>query len=407
MARRILPTEHGFSERQRKSMAILDAIRRGGPVAKTDVSRSTQINIVTVSSYIEQFIARGLVVEKGLGHSRGGRIPLLVDLNRTAGFAIGIGWTLTDIVGVVVDLAGNPLVQERIPKPDTINEEVIKRIADLANGLIHHGTQVDPKKVKGIGIGIPGIIDETGHRIRWPHPPVGSSDVLLNVSVSDLFERRFQLPVSVINDADAAVFGEKWFSVEYEREHILYMYSGVSCGIMINGQIYGGKDGYAGELGIYSLKEKQEAVEAIKTTLGRWDTDLGIVEATQKSLRGGAQSLLMELLNGNIEKIDFRMILQAAERGDALAAQQLKQGAVALGKKIAFLVNLLNPELIVIGGGIEIAKHLILDTIRETVKEWAFEEATQSLKIVPSRLGDSAMAIGSACMMLRDVYMGV
>ena len=406
MARKSFTSEKNFSERQKKALAILEAIRRGGPLARTDISKATQINIVTVSSYVEHFIELGFVVEKGLGHSTGGRIPMLVDLNRQSGFVIGIGWTLTDICGIVTDLAGNTVLQERIPKPAVINEAIVNQIADFADRLIKSG-KCDPKKVRGIGIGVPGIVDETGHRIRWPHPPVGSTDILLNVSVRDSFEQRFGIPTIVINDADAAVFGEKWFSTEYDREYILYMYSGVSCGIIINGEIYGGKNDYAGEMGIYSPKEKVEVLEQMKPALGRWDTDLSIVEMTCRAIQAGEKTIISERVGGNLGKLDFRIVLEAAEKGDAVALEQIRKGGEAFGKKIAFLVNLLNPELIVIGGGIEIAKHLLLDTIRKTVNEWALEEATQSLKIIPSRLGDAAIAIGAACLMIRHIFMDV
>lgn len=404
MTKKSFTSEKDFSERQKKSIAILDAIRRGGPLAKTDISKATQINIVTVSSYVDHFIELGFVIEKGLGHSTGGRIPTLVDLNRQSGFVIGVGWTLTDICGVVTDLSGNTVFQQRIPKPAVINEDIVTQMTGFADQLIKNG-KFDPQKVRGIGIGIPGIIDDTGHRIRWPHPPVGSTDIFLNVSIRDSFEQRFGVPAVVINDADAAVFGEKWFSTEYDREYMLYMYSGVSCGIIIDGKIYGGKNGCAGELGIYSSKEKIEALEQMKFALGRWDTDLSIVEMTRCAIQTGAESAVSDRVGGDLDRIDFRVVLEEAEKGDAVALEQIRKGGEAFGKKIAFLVNLLNPELIVIGGGIETAKHLLLDTIRQTVKEWALEEATQSLKIIPSRLGDSAIAIGAACLMIRHIFM--
>ncbi|MBI1976992.1 MAG: ROK family transcriptional regulator [Candidatus Omnitrophica bacterium] len=406
MAKKISSTEKDLSERQQKALAILDVIRRGGPLAKTDISKATEINIVTVSSYVDHFIELGLVVEKGLGHSTGGRIPTLIDLNRQSGFVVGIGWTLTDLCGVVTDLSGTIIHQQRIPKPTVINEDIVRQMIEFTEQLMSAG-KIDPKKVRGIGVGIPGIIDEEGHRIHWPHPPVGSADIFLNVSLRDSFEQRFGIPAMVLNDADAAVFGEKWFSTEYDREYMLYMYSGVSCGIIIDGKVYGGRDGWAGELGIYNRRAPQETLEKMKPGLGRWDTDLSIVAMTRKAIEGGAQSAVTEIVGGDLNKLDFRVVLQAAEKGDAVALDQIRKGGEAYGKKNAFLENLLNPELIVIGGGIEIAKHLLLDTIRETVKDWAFEEATQSLKIIPSRLGDSAIAIGAACLMIRNIYMEV
>lgn len=406
MSKKVSPTERDLSERQQKALAILDVIRRGGPLAKTDISKATEINIVTVSSYVDHFIELGLVEEKGFGHSTGGRIPTLIDLNRQAGFVIGIGWTLTDLCGVITDLSGTIVHQQRILRPTVIDENIVRYMIEFTEQLISVG-KVDPKKVRGIGVGIPGIIDEEGHRIHWPHPPVGSPDIFLNVSLRDSFEQRFGIPAIALNDADAAVFGEKWFSTEYNREFMLYMYSGVSCGIIIDGKIYGGKDGWAGELGIYSSKAPGETLEGMKTGLGRWDTDLSIIEMTRRSIQAGAQSVITEIVGGDLNKIDFRVVLQAAEKGDAVALAEIRKGGEALGKKIAFLVNLLNPELIVIGGGIEIAKHLLLDTIRATVKEWAFEESTQALKIIPSRLGDSAIAVGAACLMIRNLYMEI
>lgn len=378
-----------LTDRQRKNLAMLDVIRRLGPVAKTEISKLTGFNIVTVSNYVDEYLERGLVLEKGYDVSTGGRRPILVELNTGAGYLIGVGLTMFHIAAVLTNIKGEVQNELKYDRPAEAGEVVVQSIVKIVDDIIKLSKK-DPKEILGIGLGMPGVIDDASRTMRWPGA-LGTRDAIVNVSLKELFEEKYEIPTLVENDADAAVFGEKWYSLRQDVRNMLYMYSGVSCGIIINGQIYHGTTGSAGELGVFNPMDGDVKVwKEESRKLGRWEMDLGMVEEAKAK--------------GSKEKVTVKAIFDAAKEGDSLAREVVEQAGARLGKKIAFLVNLLNPEIVVIGGGIEQAGYALLDSIKRAVKAWAIDEATAGLKIIPAELGESAVSLGAAGLALSAVY---
>lgn len=391
-----------LTDKERKNLAILEVIRKNGPISRTDISKVTEFNIVTVSNYVNHYIRKGLVIEGELDESTGGRKPVLVELNPKAGYIIGVGLNMLSMVGVLVDLETNVIYESRKERPPINNEEVITKLADLVSEIIDK-SGVEKEKIVGLGIGIPGIIDERGRTIRWPGA-LGSKDVSVCVSMKDAFEKRFDIPTFVENDANAAVLGEKWLGLDRDVRHMLYMFSGVGCGILIDGEIYRGATGAAGELGIHNSRESENVLQANALHLGRWEMDLGMSDAARALLEKGERSMLREIAGGNPEKVTVKDIIRAAKEKDAVAIRAIEECGRNLGLKIAFLVNLLNPEIVVIGGGIEDCGAILLDAVKNTVKDWAVEEVASQVKIIPSAFGENSVALGVVGIVAREVF---
>lgn len=402
MIKQMLLKDRILTDKERKNLAILEVIRKNGPISRTDISKITELNIVTVSNYVGHYIKQGLVVEGELDESTGGRKPVLVELNPKAGYIVGVGLNMLSMVGVVVDLEINVITEvkrERLPEN---SEVVISQMVDLAAEMIE-SLEVDKTKIVGAGVGIPGIIDERGRTIRWPQS-LGEKDISVCLSIKDTFEKRLKVPTYVENDANAAVLGEKWLGLDRDVKHLVYMFSGVGVGIIVNGDIYRGASGAAGELGVSSAKASKEEIVSMATNLGRWEMDLGITRHARELIEKGNHSVLKDLAGGDPKKISFKDIVKAVKEKDQLAIKAVEQGGYALGKKIAFLVNLLNPEIIVIGGGIEDCGAPLLDAIKAAVKEWAVEEAAARAKIIPSAFGENAVALGVVGIVAREVF---
>ena len=244
-------TERVTEEKERLNHAILDVIRRKGPVAKTEITKLTGINIVTVSNYVNDYIKEGLVFEKGLDVSTGGRRPILIELNPETGFVIGAGLTLHDVAAVVANLNGDVIFETRKERPRESGKALIDALLGIVDEAIT-GSNVEKDKILGVGIAIPGVIDRRANTIRcwgtWGTEE--GTELVIPVSFEELIKDKFDLPAVVENDADAAVFGERWFTQRSDIQNMLYMYSGVGCGMIVNGQIYEGSSGNAGELGI-------------------------------------------------------------------------------------------------------------------------------------------------------------
>ena len=402
MIKQMLLKDRILTDKERKNLAILEVIRKNGPISRTDISKITELNIVTVSNYVSHYIKTGLVVEGELDESTGGRKPILVELNPKAGYIVGVGLNMLNMVGVLVDLEINVITEikrERLPEN---SEATVLQMVDLAAEMIEK-SEVDKTKIVGVGVGIPGIIDERGRTIRWPQS-LGEKDVSVCLSIKDTFEKRLNVPTFVENDANAAVLGEKWLGLDRDVKHLVYMFSGVGVGIIINGEIYRGATGAAGELGISSLKASREDILNMAKDLGRWEMDLGMTIRAKELIAKGNASVLKDLAGGDPKKITFKELVKAVKEKDSLALKVVEEGGSALGRKIAFLVNLLNPEIVVIGGGIEDCGAPLLDAVKIAIKEWAVEEAASHVKIIPSAFGENAVALGVVGIVAREVF---
>ncbi len=394
--------EKELRERSFKNILILEAIRRKGPLSKTDISKFTGINPVTISNYIERFLERNLVLKKELDISRGGRRPLLLDLNPEAGYAIGIGINLFGMVGVLTDLEGKVIYQTRLEEEQISFKDVDEFIEKMVEKIINENFNIR-EKIKGIGIGIGGIIDKEQGLIRWPEKR-GSEYTYMPIlmSLKKSIERKWNLPVIIENDATAACFAEYWLGLPFGIKNVIYMFSGVGVGLILNGELYAGTTGCAGEISIYNSSENNlfSCNFAEPCFLKRWEKDLNILEKVKSKC---CEKNLIRLGKKKIEELKLRDIFEMAKT-ESIIQGVLEEAGEKLGIKIAFLVNLLNPEVIVIGGGIELAGEIFMNAVRMSVKSWTFEEMNKNLKIVPSFLGENSVALGGASLVVKRVF---
>ncbi len=394
-----------LNDHEKKNLQILDTIRKKGPIARAEISRLIGLNIVTVTSYVDQYIKKGVIKEVGIDVSSGGRKPTLVDLNPSAIYLVGVGLNIVDIIAVLCNLKGDIIFSVKKERPLQAGEALVMSMTSLVQELFQK-SKVDTSKVHGIGIGIPGIFNRDTSTVRWP---VGllEDDLAISVSIHGIFEDKFGIPTLVDNDANAAVFGEEWYGGGLGVQHAIYLYSGGGCGFMINGQIYRGANGCAGEWLFDIDKEDPKGMVQESYKSGTWSLDLGISKQVQSLQKENAKSKIYELAKDSGKQITIITVVKAADLGDAFANQLLKEAGARLGKKAAFLVNLFNPEILIIGGGIEIGGSSFLDSLRETVKQSSIPEATEKLRIIPSQLGENGVALGAAALVAQNYFISV
>ncbi len=399
-----------FSERSRKNLAILETIRRCGPLSKTDISRLAGLNVVTVTNYLEEMLRSSLICEKELDVSTGGRRPVLLDLNSEAGLTIGLGLNLLDMVGVITDLQGKIIERVKENRPNAQSKEIVDCVLKIIRELIRSRSQ-EKSRIKGIGIGIAGIVDNKSGTIRWPEKVDSKGCVYKSIYIplKDIIEKEFNLPCLIENDATVACFAEHWLSLDPQIENMIYLFSGVGSGFMLNGTIYRGVSGGAGELAIDNPSEDSlfNCGFANPCFLKRWEADLGILREARERLLAGSQnqkSKIWELTGNDINKLNLRHVFMAAKENDTLAVEVVRQAGKRLGIKVAFLANLLNPQIVVIGGGIEEAGSVLMDALKDAVSAWSFEEMSGQVKIIPSRLGENSIALGAASLVVRQFF---
>jgi len=230
----------------------------------------------------------------------------------------------------------------------------------------------------------------------------------VDVPLKNLMEKEFNLPTLIENDATAACFGEHWLDLEKGYKNVIYLFSGVGLGLMLNGEVYRGCQGYAGEISVYNFKEQ----DAFNCETGgpcfikRWEVDLGIVDDVKarlsKDKEGSAK--FFKLTSSNIDNVDLKSVFIGAKAKDTIAQGALALAARRLGIKAAYLVNVLNPEVVVIGGGFEEAGEDFINKVSSTIREWAFREAVDNLKIVYSQLRENSVALGAASLVTQKMF---
>ena len=393
--------DHALTERERKNVSILEAIKRYGPISRTDISKLTKLNIVTVSNYVNNFIEQGLVIEKGLDISSGGRRPTIVVLNPKSSYVVGVDLGVFHVSTVLADLEGVIVAHSRSTRPKDTADHVVSTLTEEIEKTIK-SSGVDPKRIRGIQIGASGVIDREVGTIRCTE---GVASIY--VPVSSLLQDRFKMPVKLEHDVTTAAYGEWSLGAGTDVDIMLFMYSGVGCGMIINGEIYHGISGTAGEVSIKDQLDIGDVWIGNISALKPWAAHLGIPDEAREAMEKGGISKISELVQGKLEKITLETVFEAVKAGDKVALEIVQKAGERLGVRVAFLINLLNPGAVVIGGGVEAAGPVLIESVKKMVRMCAFEEMANAVKIVPARLGENSVALGAASLVIRDVFASV
>ncbi|MDO8525036.1 MAG: ROK family protein [Candidatus Omnitrophota bacterium] len=395
---------HITQDRERRNLAILELIRKRGPISRAEISRALGSNIVTVTNYADYYINKRVILEVGLDMSSGGRRPELLELNAKSGYVVGVDISPTNILAIVADLKVSVISRVKIPRPRTNMEELVEPIIKLIKDVIAK-SRISGPEIKNIGMGISGIIDYSSGTIRDTDPTRGRTRVSF-LKFSKAIEQEFNIPVYIGNDASCAAFGEKTLTPAADIDNLIYVYSDVGCGMVINGDVYTGSNGCAGETQIAynGLQTDEKSYVKEFAYLRPWGVDLGVAHAAKAAAERGEAGGILELAGGKAEAINKDTVIEAAKKDDKFAIELLESAGRDLGVRIAYMIDLLNPSMIIVGGGMEAAGDLLFQPIKNAVKKYAFEEPASVVKIVPSFLGEDAIVMGAAALAAREVF---
>lgn len=307
--------------------------------------------------------------------------------------AIDLGGT--KIFAAIISSKGQVMAGKRsLTLADEGPEVVIKRIFSAIDHLLSQ-RKINPSQLYAISIGAAGAIDyEKGLVTSSPHLP-GWHDVPLR----DIIKEEYRVNTFLINDASAAALGEHHFGAGQGINNLIYLTvsTGIGGGIIINGRLYSGASGSAGEIGHITIDVNGPRCSCGNSgCLEALVSGTAVAKETIRRIRQGERSTLTEIVGGKIENITAEKVGAAAQDGDSLASEVILRAATYLGVGLANLVNIFNPEMIIIGGGIAKMGDLLLNPARQVVRERAFQLSTQAVQIVPAQLGDNTGVLGAA-----------
>jgi len=397
---------HVLQDRERKNLAILELIRKKGPISKAEISRTLGINIVTITNYTDYYIDKRIILEVGLDVSSGGRRPELLELNARGAYIVGVDLGPESISAVVADLKVNVVARVHVPRPAGSMEDLIGDVAGIIADVIKK-SGIESGNIKNIGIGISGIVDYPSGTIRDTDPTRGRTKVSFQKFANEIM-RKFNIPAYIGNDASCAAFGERVLNAIADVDNLLYLYSDVGCGMVVHGDVYIGSSGCAGETQVSFNTHQADDKNFLKeyTYMRPWGVDLGAVHEAKKAIEKGISTEMLGMAKRNPENITKDIIIDAAKKNDKLAREVLEIAGKNFGVRIAYMINLFNPAVVVIGGGMEKAGDMLFGPIKEMVKRFAFEEPASIVKIMPSMLGHDAVVMGAAALAAREVFIG-
>ncbi|MEI8350419.1 MAG: ROK family protein [Candidatus Omnitrophota bacterium] len=311
-------------------------------------------------------------------------------------YSIGIGLNLFDARAILLHQDGKVVLEIEKPRTNITANETIEVLLDLFETISAKAKKYQDQ-IQGVGLALGGIVHHKKGIVYWPQKQE-TSYTYISVPLRDYLEKKFGFPVMIENDANACVWAEyvKNFS---DQKNIIYMFSGVGAGIIADGKLYTGKDGAAGELFLHSKGEMSSLLGDF-SFLKQWPADLGMVKLAKRLISLGKETSLIKKISPTGE-LSLKDVIEEAKKKDKLSREVLKEGAFSLGVKIAFLINLLNPELVIIGGGLENAGEFFLEECIGAVKTFSFSEIRKNCKIIFSALGKEATSLGAAHMIFK------
>ncbi len=372
------------NSRRMNRQRLLEVVRRLGPVSRADLAKVTQLSPPTVSALVEDLVNEvDLLHEVGMGTSKGGRPPILLRFNAEFGYLVGVDVGSRTLRLALTDLQGKVLARHQEATDSSSSEAPLDQIAAGVTAVFRQAGR-DRAKLYAVGVGAPGMTDVQAGRVISAVNLPGWVDLPLR----ERLEARLGAPVRVDNDANMAALGERWLGTARHAETFVFLAlgAGVGAGIVVGGRLHRGHHWYAGEISHMTLDWRE------------WQTDFG--QRGYLESRVGAAAIPewqhARPLVGAAGRSGDRAaavadIIAAARAGDSRAAVVIEELSVYLGAAVANIVAVLDPQLVVFGGGLSHAGDLLLPQVRRVVS--AIVPNLPALEL--SALGDDAQVMGA------------
>ncbi|KKI92483.1 transcriptional regulator [Bacillus sp. SA1-12] len=379
---------------------VLETIRLQGPISRSDIAKKNKLSPTTVTSAVSELIHEGLVYEDGIGHSSGGRKPILVRFSPDSKYLIGVSIRNSVITMAEMNLEAEVKRKEMVSTKSYQGEAFIQYLLNLIEEFM--GRSQNKEHCIGISMITQGIVNSSKGVVRY-----NAELKLKNVPLKSLLEQKFQKKVYLDNDTNAYILAEKNFGLYSSNQNMIYITQGdgVGAGIVVNGEIYRGHNGGAGEFGHTSIDRGGFQCECGNIgCLENYVSWPAIFSRILSSLSSGRSSKMLEMVNGNMTDITPAIFSEALHEEDELAIKLTDETVSYLSKSVINLVHLFNPEVIIIGGDVVANNPIYLAKLRTSVLENVMEAMAEDLKISLPSLGGDLEMIGAASVLLQDKF---
>ncbi|RTR36179.1 ROK family protein [Robertmurraya yapensis] len=373
--------------KQENKALVLKTIIQLSPISRADIAQKTGLNKGTVSSLVSELMEEQLIYEYGPGESSGGRRPVMLLFNQVAGYSIGLDLGVNYLLGIVTDLQGN-ITQEKIIKFNNLSyEEIKKRLYEMIDNLISL-TPESPYGIVGIGIGVPGTVSKSGKILLAPNLN------WQNIDLKSTLKEKYNIPIIIENEANAGAYGEKLFGAGKEAKNIVYVSVGIGigAGLILNNQLYRGNNGFSGEIGHMTIEI--DGAKCSCGSMGCWELYASEQALVKNAKRAGLLTDSAELDN----------LLELAESGDEIAIQQFEHIGEYLAVGINNIINIFNPEQIIIGNRMASAERWLKNALEKRMLARTLWFQQRDLEINFSELSTHSAALGITAFVVENFF---
>jgi len=381
---------------------IVGLLHKDGFTSAPELSKKLKISLPNCLSILSDLIDSGFVKNIGIGESSGGRKPALYGLSENECYVIACDVARFSASMAILNCANKfvtPIVQIETHIDDN---QFVEKLFDAANRLILEH-QIPESKIMGLGVDMPGLIDSTSgvnYTIK--------KEKYQNVGV--LLAQRFKKLVYIDNDARMHAYGEYCFGVAkgYENAIIIHWSWGLGLGIFVNGKLYSGNNGFAGEFSHIPIVENGDLCICGKRgcleTIASSNT---IIKRIKQGISEGEISSVINQFKDSPESVSPEDVIAAARLGDEFSISILNEIGIGMGKGLSYIIQLLNPEVIVLSGPISKANQYVLSPIQQSLNRLCLEKISGNTNILISDQGDFTALLGTSEMVLQRVFAGL
>jgi predicted NBD/HSP70 family sugar kinase len=378
---------------------ILQLIRLSHSISRAEIVKITGLAAPTVSRIVDKLVKDdNLVKYSGIGNSSGGRPPVIVEFNGTDKYVLGVDLGATMIRGVLANLDAEIQMEIQMPTGKAEGyEKVIDNLVSVVDRLLLR--LGNPSKVIGLGIGVAGLLDKTKTIVRFS-PDFKWTDAKL----FDDLSKRIKIPISLENSTRLMALAELGYGRGNELEDfiVVNLGYGIAAGLVVDGKVVDGGEGFSGEFGHMTVNPKSDVI----CDCGR----KGCIEALASGRRIGQlaqemlpeDSMLNELCGNDINRIDAKMAFQAFAAGDKFASEICSQAIDSLSVGLANLIHLLDPSHVLLGGGVSLNGEEFWDTLLQKTNSRILVP-NRTVKIEPASFKEYSTVIGSLALVLDSV----
>jgi predicted NBD/HSP70 family sugar kinase len=379
--------------RAQHSRLILNLLWKEREISRAELARRTSLSRSTVSAIVTDLLGTGLVKEERTGSSSGGRRPIMLGFQDESSFIVGIELGATHVSCVLTDLRCNVRASWSAPAPVRDEPEVALKKMTMAVHSVLEADDVQQSQVLGVGVAVPSPVDRErpGELLPLVLPKWAGYNIASHL------QRSFKRPVFVDNDANLGALAELWWGAGSSARDLAYIKvaTGIGAGLIIDGRIFRGSGGIAGEIGHTSIDPSgPQCICGLKGCLTTFIGTPALLARAKDQLRAGGSD--------RPPPASIDELVNAALDGDSMSVELIHYASDKLGVGVANMLNLLNPKTVILGGGIARAGDLVLDTVNKTIRGLSLPAAISNTEIRTTGLNEWGIAVGAATLVLQS-----